>query len=214
MFKCRLRKGETKDALVQTAAELLMRQSFGAVSVDDICKATGVKKGTFYHYFPSKVDLALAAYERMWADAREKLDHCFSPRLEPLERLKTYAAGAYRLHMEIFEKEGKVFGCPLCSAGQEMAAQDEEIRKRLEQYSIEHCRYFESVLRDLEAFRSQSREDLQKTSREMFFYAVGVLSQAKLANDPEVIGRDLLAGLTRLAGINEDKQTKRSNQKG
>jgi TetR/AcrR family transcriptional repressor of nem operon len=200
MFKCRLRKGETKDALVQTAAGLLMRQSFGAVSVEDICKATGVKKGTFYHYFASKHDLAMAAYEHMWGDLRTELDRCFSARLQPLERLQAYADGAYRCHVEMFEKEGKVYGCPLCGAGQEMAAQDEAMRLKLEQYTAEHCRYFESVLRDLEAFRSQTRDEIEKLAREMFFYGVGVLFQAKVANDPEVIRRDLLAGLVRLTG--------------
>lgn len=217
MFRCPLRKGETKDALVQAAVELMTRQSFNAVSVEDICRAAGVRKGTFYHYFPSKVDLALAAYELVWTRMRAVLDNVFSPTRDPLDRLQAYADGAYAFYKETFEKEGKIYGCPLCSAGQEMAAQDETIRQRIEHYGVLHCRYFESVLRDMDAFSHHSRADLEKMSRELFFYTSGVLSQAKVANDPAVVKRDLLAGLRRLIGVDNPadiKPTERSKAVG
>lgn len=49
----------TKTKLIETATDLIWRDSYGSVSVDDICAQTGVKKGSFYHYFPSKAHLAL-----------------------------------------------------------------------------------------------------------------------------------------------------------
>ena len=197
MFRCRKKESPTKDVLVGAAAGLLMRQSYGAVSVDDIAVAAGVKKGTFYHHFCSKTDLALAAYEFMWTTARQKLDACFSPTVKVEKRLPAYAEASYQWQKELFEKEGKIYGCPIASAGYEMGTQDERIREKVKEIFDGHCAYFASVLRDLPELSGQPRAEIDKRAREMFSYALGVLYQAKVANDPEVIKRDLLPGLKR-----------------
>jgi hypothetical protein len=37
---------DTKQKLIDTALELVCKSSYGSVSVDDICKASDVKKGS------------------------------------------------------------------------------------------------------------------------------------------------------------------------
>src|SRR5271170_7885350 len=54
---------ETKDKLLQVGFDLIWDSSYGSVSVDDICKRAGINKGSFYHFFPSKADLVVQAYE-------------------------------------------------------------------------------------------------------------------------------------------------------
>jgi Bacterial regulatory proteins, tetR family len=49
---------DKRQALIDAAFELIWTNSYGAVSVDDICRAAGARKGSFYHFFRSKVDLA------------------------------------------------------------------------------------------------------------------------------------------------------------
>lgn len=182
---------------MQAAAGLFMRQSYGMVSVDDIAVAAGIRKGSFYHHFSSKADLALAAYEFMWAEGRRALDACFSPTVPVAERLPKFAEGMYRWQKDIFDKEGKIYGCPLCSAGAEMGAQDERIRAHLKTIYDGHCAYYASVLRDMPGLEPLDGADRERLSREMFSYTMGVLANAKVANDPEVIRRDLLPGLSR-----------------
>lgn len=191
----------TRERLIATAASLLRKQSYGFVSVDDICKATGVQKGTFYHHFPSKVELALAAYDYMWTFARTHLDPIFSPTVPPLQRLENFAAASYAFHKECFEKEGKIYGCPITSAGHEMGAQDDRIRMKTMEIFEYHVAYFESVARDLPQFARFSREKLKILASEMFSYDLGVLYQAKIQNDPEVIRKHLLPGLKKLIGV-------------
>jgi AcrR family transcriptional regulator len=55
---------DAKQRLLDTAIDLIWEQSYGAVSVDVICERAGTKKGSFYHFFPSKSDLTVAAIER------------------------------------------------------------------------------------------------------------------------------------------------------
>ncbi len=52
-------KGEQSREKILTATKgLVMRKGFAGTSVDDILKATGLSKGSFFHHFKSKGDLA------------------------------------------------------------------------------------------------------------------------------------------------------------
>src|SRR5271165_2514696 len=85
-YQSATRMGRTSDAkekLLQVAFDLIWQQSYGAVSVDDICVRAKVKKGSFYHFFPSKSDLAVAAYEEHWQAIRPRYDGLFSPLVPP-----------------------------------------------------------------------------------------------------------------------------------
>ena len=52
---------ETKEKLMQVGFDLMWDNSYGSVSVDDICKRAGINKGSFYHFFPSKADLVVVS---------------------------------------------------------------------------------------------------------------------------------------------------------
>lgn len=47
---------ETRQKIIETGKTLFEAREPGAVSVDEIAEASGVSKGTFYHYFSSKSD--------------------------------------------------------------------------------------------------------------------------------------------------------------
>lgn len=47
---------ETRQKIIETGKMLFEAREPGAVSVDEIAEASGVSKGTFYHYFSSKSD--------------------------------------------------------------------------------------------------------------------------------------------------------------
>ncbi len=54
----------TRTAIMDAAETLILDQGFAATSVERIIAAAGVTKGTFFHHFPSKADLARAIVER------------------------------------------------------------------------------------------------------------------------------------------------------
>ncbi|MDX1691116.1 MAG: TetR/AcrR family transcriptional regulator [Acidimicrobiia bacterium] len=60
----------TRDKLIDAAIGLLHVHAYPAVGVQAICDAAGVLKGSFYHFFDSKEDLAVAAVERAWDEYR------------------------------------------------------------------------------------------------------------------------------------------------
>jgi len=58
---------DSRTRLLDAALILVRSRGYAATRVDDICAAAGVTKGSFFHHFKGKDDLALAAVTH-WAD--------------------------------------------------------------------------------------------------------------------------------------------------
>lgn len=52
---------DSRARLLDAALAAFRRKGYSATTVDDICGATGLSKGSFFHHFKGKEDLALAA---------------------------------------------------------------------------------------------------------------------------------------------------------
>lgn len=199
-------KKNTRDVILDTAIELLWQQSYGSVSVDDICKAANIQKGSFYHYFPSKADVAIAAFEKLWQSNRPLLDEIFSPSVPPLARLHNYCAVAYQKQKEKAEAMGKVLGCPYMTCGAELSTQDERIRHKMDEIFCQSAGYFETLLRDAKALGQTTVANPTTAAQEMLSYIAGVVYQAKIKNDVRIIKRDLLPGLMRFFDVKAVQQ--------
>ncbi len=195
---------DTKQRLIDTALELIWTDSYGSVSVDDICKAANVKKGSFYHFFPSKVDLAVAAMDETSKMARASLDGIFSASVPPLERFARYADHTVEMQAEVAKKYGQVCGCPLAAIGSEMACQEDPIRKKFEDLSMTKVRYFESAVRDMVADKLlPENTEVKPLAQELYAYVLGQLTLARIQNDLEPLKRNLKCGMMKLLGVSE-----------
>ena len=187
----------TRDKILEATIELLWLQSYGSVSVDTICHVAKIQKGSFYHYFPSKIDVVIEAFEKLWQDKRSIYDDVFSSSRAPLERLDCYCQLAYEMQKDIADKYGKVLGCPYTSCGGELSTQEERLRCKMDDIYNRSAKYFESLVRDAIAEGIAEDGDALSTSHEMLAYICGVMYQAKIKNDVEIIQRDLKPGLMR-----------------
>lgn len=196
-------KMDTKQKLIDTALELIWKNSYGSVSVDDICKAADAKKGSFYYFFPSKVDLAVAATEESWQTSRAQYDRIFSAGTPALERFERLADWIYQSQAETAKKYGHVCGCPCASLGSEMAGQEDRIRAKVDEIATRQKRYYESALRDLIADGMlPATTDVKIKAQEVYAYLLGQFAVARIQNDLEVLKRDLKPGLLRTLGVN------------
>lgn len=62
-------RAELREALYETAIALFRECGFAATSVEAVTNAAGVAKGTFFNFFPSKIDVLKAYYARIDAEA-------------------------------------------------------------------------------------------------------------------------------------------------
>jgi TetR/AcrR family transcriptional repressor of nem operon len=190
---------DSKLRLLQTAHQLIWRQSYGSVGVDQICEQSRVKKGSFYHFFRSKSELTVAAYEFHWEQVRLVLDRIFSTQVPPMERLEAYFAHIRRNQTEHLEKNGRVLGCPFASLGSELSTQDEAIRLMAQQISARKRVYLESTLSDAIEAGELSMQDPKLLAQELHFFIVGLIQEAKISNDLAVLDR-MESGAYRIIG--------------
>ncbi|WP_026883837.1 TetR/AcrR family transcriptional regulator [Clostridium akagii] len=134
-------KGEqSKNKLIECAAELFMQKGYNATGISDILAGTGLPKGSFYFHFPSKKDLAVKVsiyYEnkigvwilntakgRVWEDFIEVL-----------------------IGQMIEEAEGEnFFGCPFAVLGLEIAFSEPDIAEYYSKSMKKLIDIFTSVL--------------------------------------------------------------------
>ena len=64
---------ETRNRLINVAAELFTQKGYGATSLAEITSAAGITKGGFYFQFPSKAVLALAVLQTTRAQSQDSI---------------------------------------------------------------------------------------------------------------------------------------------
>ncbi len=194
----------TKEKLIQTATELIWSESYNAVSVDEICKKADVKKGSFYHYFPSKVDLALETMNACMEETKLQYDEIFASEHPPFERFKRMVQHVIEQQRTISEELGHVCGCPFATLGSELAPQDEGVGKKIASICAKKTRYYEDALRDLATLELiDPSTDVAKKADEIFAFIIGQLIMARIKNDLGFIENNMEDALFDLIGIKQ-----------
>lgn len=178
------RQSDAKERMMQAILDLLAEGSYGALRIDDICERAGVKKGSFYYFFPSKEQLLIAALDNLWeTDWKPFLDQNFSPSLPPLERLGHYLSKGYERQKELLEKTGKVCGCSILSLASEVSTLDEAVAAATRQLFARKRRYFESCIRDAIAEGEIPPGDVAARAAGLWALIEGVFVQARILDD-------------------------------
>jgi TetR/AcrR family transcriptional regulator, transcriptional repressor for nem operon len=82
---------ESKTALIDAAIAVIRTKGYTATRIEDICHAAELTKGSFFHHFKSKEDLAVAAADR-WASESGSLfaSAAYQELPHPVDRLLGY----------------------------------------------------------------------------------------------------------------------------
>jgi TetR/AcrR family transcriptional repressor of nem operon len=191
------RPSEAKEKLLLVAFDLIWNSSYGSV-----CERASVNKGSFYHFFPSKADLAAEAYEEHWRERQPELDRIFSPQIPPVERLQLWCENIYDRQKKKAEKYGHVCGCPYATLGTEVATQDEKIRIKTEQFVDRTLKYVESALIDAKHHGLIFVEDPQETAKRVYSMVLGTLLFARIRNSLSVLD-NLESSIMDIIGVRE-----------
>jgi len=179
-----------KEKLLGSALALMYARSYGDVGVQEICEHAGVKKGSFYHFFPSKRDLTLAAIDHQWTSVRQQLvKEVLVGTNSPLKRVERCLELFYETQCGLKAQTGHVMGCPFGNLAIELSTRDEYIRKKIESIFQELAGYLERTLEDAVAVGEAPKQDVHTTAQALVAFIQGVLLLAKSQNDPEVIDR-------------------------
>lgn len=179
---------DTRTRILTTARELFHGRSYADVGIKEICELASVQKGSFYHFFPSKQDLAMAVIDDMADDwAHGFVAEAFDPRLPPLERLDYMVDAAYYWQKAAKDIDGRMPGCLFGNLALEISTRDEVLRAKLNAVFDKASARFHETLTEAVERGLIAPLDTAATAQAMLAFLEGVILLAKSRNDPEVV---------------------------
>ena len=181
---------DTKQRILSTARELFHGNNYADIGIKQICDAANVQKGSFYHFFPSKRDLALAVIDDMADDwAQGFVKEAFDLDLPPMERLDYLIDAAYYWQKAAKDIEGRMPGCLFGNLVLEVSTRDDVLRAKLSAVFDKTKLRFEHTLQQAVDTGAISPLDTDLTAQAMLSYLEGMILLAKSRNEPELIQR-------------------------
>jgi TetR/AcrR family transcriptional repressor of nem operon len=169
---------------LEAALQVIRAKGYSATRIEDVCEAAGLTKGSFFHHFESKEDLALAAADHFAAMAERAFAAAPYQRIsDPLDRLLGYVdfRGA------ILQGGLPDFTCLLGTMVQEVYDTHPVIRSVCERHISEHAA---AVARDIADAKKRYARNApwSPESLSLFTQAViqGAFVLAKAKHGPEV----------------------------
>jgi TetR/AcrR family transcriptional repressor of nem operon len=172
---------------MDAANSLIWGYSYGAVTIEAICERAKVKKGSFYYFFDSKTDLAVAAVQAWFDERRRVMEPLLPPGTPPLERLSRYMEVVVENQMKAYQETGQMLGCPIFTLGSEISTQDDRLRTLVQEILNMGARFFEGIVRDAMAAGDIEEGDPALKFRQLWSFYEGTLTRARIENDPELV---------------------------
>lgn len=185
---------ESKTKLLDAALQMIRAKGYAATTIDDICHKAGVTKGSFFHHFKSKDELALAA-AAYWSTTTEAFFAAapYHQAQDPLQRLLGYVD----FRGKILQGEIPDYTCLLGTLVQETYATHPDIRAACDLGMSSHIA---ELTREVNAAKQlyAPRADWSAESVSLFIQSVlqGSFIFAKAKQSPDVV-RESLAHLRR-----------------
>jgi len=184
---------QTREKLLDAAEALMLRRGYAATTVEDICSRSRLTKGSFFHYFHTKNEIAVAALQRFYSRTRSMFGSApFRRHRDPLRRVYGYLD----FLSDLSRKPGPR-GCLLGVMAQELADTDEAVRTACSECFRD---WSADLRRDLDLARARYAPRARWNGRTLADHCIAVVEGAlilvKSTQDGAVL-RESLAHLKR-----------------
>lgn len=133
-------KKSSRELLLDAATILIRTKGYSSTTVDDLCERAGVSKGTFFHNFSSKENLAVAAANH-WSEVTSAFfcSALYHQKSDPLERFLGYI----QFRKDILKGTLPEFTCLVGTMVQEIYFTHPQINKACFQSIFQHAKTLE-----------------------------------------------------------------------
>lgn len=177
----------TKERLLDAAQGLMLSKGFAATTVDEICEAAKLTKGSFFHYFKSKDELGRVLLERFCADGQKLREAFAGADPDPLKRVYAYLDNVTK---EVSRPPFK--GCLLGMFAQELCERSPKIRASCEEGFASWAEAFGGALAKAKAKHAPKKSfNPQGLAEHLIAVLEGSIILAKAQQDPGVFVRNL-----------------------
>lgn len=180
---------DKKQRLIAATVQLIIAGGYSATTVDQICAAAGVTKGSFFHYFASKEVIAKAAMEAWAAGWHQIVDDARLEEIEdPLDRVhKLFETMA---HAYIYSPVGA--GCMIGTVAQEQARVSDPMREIFLNHFQDWVSRTSGLLEDAKKTHPPKVDfDSEELAWWMQSFVQGTLLIAKTRNDRQFIENNI-----------------------
>ncbi|WAA09098.1 TetR/AcrR family transcriptional regulator [Fervidibacillus albus] len=130
-----------KKHVMETAHAIFVEKGFVETSVQEILEKSGISKGTFYNYFPSKKELLINIFEKIQTETERR-------RIEVLAGKKKNDKNGFvkqiQVKMEV-GMENKLFSL----FNSVLLSKDEELKKIVEQHQLDELKWLQQRIVDI-----------------------------------------------------------------
>jgi TetR/AcrR family transcriptional regulator, transcriptional repressor for nem operon len=183
-MEMRVGQHESKTKLLEAALRVIRAKGYSATRIEDVCEAAGLTKGSFFHHFKSKEELAVAAAEH-WNILTGELFRSapYNWLADPVDRLLAYVD----FRKAILQGQLPEFTCLVGTMVQEVYETHPSIRDACDRSIREHVAMLElEITKATHTYRMNV--DWTEESLAMYMQAViqGAFILAKAEGGPEV----------------------------
>jgi TetR/AcrR family transcriptional repressor of nem operon len=179
----------TKQKLLDAARELMLAKGYTATSVDELCDAAGLTKGSFFHYFENKEHLGRVVAERFHVSMAQMFEAApFHQEKDPLDRV----LGRLDFLIELTRRPHGAKGCLLGMFVQELSDTHPAIRSVCAACFDEHASIVKNELDKAKAkYAPRARWSTQSLAEHLLAVMQGAIILAKAKQDPKVLATSL-----------------------
>ncbi len=159
-----------KSRILEAAIAVIREKGYAASTVDDLCTAAGVTKGAFFHHFPTKDALGVAAAEHWGQRAKALFEAApFHALPDPLDRVLGYLD----FRRTLLQGQVAEFSCLVGTMVQETYATRPALRAACERSIAGHAALIEADI--AEAMHQHGFDGADWTARSLSLHLQAVL---------------------------------------
>jgi TetR/AcrR family transcriptional repressor of nem operon len=175
---------ESKIKLLNAALQIIRTKGYSATRIEDVCETAGLTKGSFFHHFKSKEDLALAAAQH-WGEVTGKFfaSAPYHSLPDPVDRILAYID----FRKAILQGKLPEYTCLVGTMVQEVYDSYPALRQACEKSISDHAATIE---KDIAQAMRERGIDAEWTAQSLALYTQAVIQGAfvlaKAKNSPQV----------------------------
>lgn len=182
-----MKKSDTRAKLLDAAHELMLSKGYAATSVEDVCRAAQLTKGSFFHYFKNKEELGRQVADEFYHRAQEGFAPLVADLKDPLDRIHAYLDVRASL-----ADSPPHLRCMLGTFVQELFSTHPELRERCAEHLDHHIDW---IARDLEEARQLYAPGSTWDARSVSELLQSILQGAMILAKAEQHGGPVLRGV-------------------
>jgi TetR/AcrR family transcriptional repressor of nem operon len=181
------RTSDARERLLAAGAQLLGQRPYSSVGVAEICAAAGVPKGSFYYFFPSKQDLALAVIDEHWERQHEQWAGILAEPGPAIDRVHALFKASGKVQETALADSGVVAGCLFGNLALELSSTEATVRSRLQEIFDIQVEMIEDALARDDQYAATSEESRHRLAKSLVAQLEGSVLFAKLFQDPSQV---------------------------